>query len=209
MTFDTYTDCGKYFNVSKDTISNRIAKGKVYDFKYQFRDHTTDKWSPIDQSVIKHARKVNSSLFLHTRRARQLRAMHPVQIRQLFTGEIKTFESLSSLAEFLEVKNGTITRWITEQKQPVVRGYYQIKLLSDTSPWENVDPYFALMKTTGRVPVEVENICTKERTVYQSVVDAARSLGCKDYMMYVYAASNGKRIYNGNRIGFYPLTVHS
>ena len=206
-TYNSFTECGEAFGISKDSVSDRVKKpSKLYDKKYLFRLHSVSPWPQIPDDKIEYARKtpVISNI---VRDKRKERAQIPVQILNRLTNEIKTFDSLSDLAQYLNVKNGTLSRWLSNNEQPIVKGYNQIKLLSDTNDWDMKDPYFGLMNTTGHIPVE--SVQVNKRIVYTSISEAAKRNNCTPNEMYNKVRSNGKILYNdGKRYGYYPCFVN-
>lgn len=53
--------------------------------------------------------------------------------------EIKCFATQADLAAYLNVSVVTISLWLDRPNQPVLPGYIQVKLLSDETPWRDVE----------------------------------------------------------------------
>ena len=194
--FVSYTECGLEFGISKDGVANRVQNpAKIYDGKYLFRNSSNEDWPDINYDGIITARIANINKSTESTELRRRRAEHPMLARHLLTNKVLSFRSCDNLARFLGVKPGTISRWLSYFKQPVVGDYYQLKKADDTSPWENVDPYLALFKTTGRRPIEVYDTISKESSIYQGISACAR-----DRNITLCEATN--RVYN------YPLRIY-
>ena len=205
--FVSFSECGAAFGITRDGVANRVRNpSKVYDGKFLFRLSSNEDWANIDYDTLKYARIANTNRSEGQTSLRQLRAEHPVLARHMLTNKVLSFRSCGNLAAFLCVKPGTLSRWFAYFKQPVVGDYYQLKKADDPSPWEDVDPYLALSKTSGRIPIEVYNVETGESSIYQGISACARDRG-----LMLDEASNriyGKpyRVYADNCVyGRYPL----
>lgn len=194
--FPSIVDCANTLGVSKDKINYRVkTKGKVLfpeKLLYLFR---SDK-----EEFLKNFMKKNYIKETHGTKT-------PIQVKNLISGEIKTFDRLSVFASELKTPLPTISSWFSKTDQPVVPGFYQIKLISDNSPWRDVgDIYLELSKTTGTKPVITTDL-TGQTKIYISAVECCKDNSITPTCLSYRLKSNGKVFYSGKKYAYYTDTI--
>ena len=95
-------------NLSKDVVSSRGYRGECYHYdglQFKFGSDSFTKLTPIR----------------HTGRD------IPISIRNVFTGEIEEVYNSFTAAVHLKVSIATISKYINDKPQPVLKGFVQIK----------------------------------------------------------------------------------
>ena len=206
LQFDTFTACGEYFGLSKDAISDRAnAYPTIYPGYWQFRRRCDDAWTIPSVNLDSIPSIYTPQKYDKQKRIEQ--TSKKILLRETTNqNTVHSFSSMSELAKFLNVKNGTITRWLKSNNQPIVSNYYQLKM-NDGSDWIDTDPYLGLAETTGQQPVVVVNDTTGESTIYKSIAELARAENISANQAYSKATSCGSKVYNGFRYWIYSSYV--
>lgn len=205
--FRSFTECGMYFGLSKDAISDRVLSyPKIYPGYWQFRKISSDEWITPDVDLNQIPSVYIPQHYNSEKKAEKIRKKILAMAR-LENNKIYEFQSMSDLAKFLNVKNGTLSRWLKSSDQPIVTGFYQLKF-DDGSVWKNIDPYLGIAITTGQQPVI--SICdeTGETRMYKSIADLARSECISANAAYSKATSEGTKSYGGVRYWIYSHYVN-
>lgn len=181
--FPSILECALYLNISKDIVNYRVKKGQkqVFPDRYQYRYYTNTEWFiPID---------IENNLLNNGNTKKVL-------LRHIENNDIKIFDKLSDLANYLNVSSATITSWLNIPNQPVLPGFVQIKLFSDKTPWrEVIDPIleFGLLNQKS---VKTINIFTGKIEVFQSAVECAKHRNISTTALNHRLKSNGKKYFS-------------
>lgn len=185
--FDSIIDCARRYNVSKDTIVYRLTKDQDHIFpeRKQYRKFSNNPWpEPKD---IKLKIKENG-------------LCKNILLRNIKTGKVLEFEKMTDLSNHLKISPATLTGWINKINQPVLPGYYQIKMLSDKTPWRIVsNPEEELLKNFNcKKPVKVTNVKTNEFKIYDSAVDCSKILNIPLQTLHYRLKFEGKKVFVNN-----------
>lgn len=98
--------------------------------------------------------------------------------RNVLTGEIAQFRSISACASASEIDSATMRFRIQQQNQLVYSGKYQFKLDSDIRPWRTINNLCSESIRPG-IPrrIEVKDIFSGHVREYESIADAERGEG--------------------------------
>lgn len=130
--FPSIAECARTLGYTKDTVNWRVrTRGKVIHkdgLRFMFEEDVDDflaTYNPNETPVLKQKSKTKIT----------------IKMKNVKTGEILQFESISSLSSYIHVSKAVISRWLKEKNQPVLPGLIQLKYADDTSPWRKViDP---------------------------------------------------------------------
>lgn len=185
-------------NMSVPAIEYRVNSndGRVFPEGYQYKKVDSDT-----SLTDKEDADIEIALYGNCKR---------VYLRNVETGEVIEYDSLSNLANALNMPLPTLSTYISksETKQPIIPGLFQLKFYNDKRDWIDYDdPWIELQKVTGRPLVQVTNATTGETKIFISQADCAREMGCS-----ITALNNRLRIRgtdsvykDGNRYGYYPF----
>jgi hypothetical protein len=178
-------DCARSLDMTKDAVAYRVKIGdsRVFPEKKQYRASDESKPWYIPSNVEKDLMSNTTS--------------KPVMLRDVISGEVKSFAKLSTLAFFLRVSPSTITLWISQLNQPVLPGFVQIKWANDTTPWRDVDDqYLELERYSGKKAIKVVDTKTNEVKIFTSGVECANAMGLKPTALNHRLKSKGTVIYS-------------
>ena len=97
--------------------------------------------------------------------------------KNLRTGKIVHFDSISDLCREFHINNSTMTHLLNEVDQPIIPGPYALKFASDPSEWKYKSPAEALMKQRSRKLILATNTLTGKKTMYLDQLDCAKGRG--------------------------------
>lgn len=191
--YPSATSAAEALGLSKDAVLYRLRIGmtRVFPERLQYRSNIGEfPWyipANIDVELM-----YNSTL-------------KPVSVRNVFTGEVLTFNSITETANFLKRPLSTLSVWLSLPNQPVLPGYIQIKHLYNMSDWRVVvDPYIELAEFTKQRPVKVIIAATGEFIIYPSAVEAAMYNDLKPTTLnYRLSNGNGKVFPDGKMYVYY------
>lgn len=179
--------------VTKDAILYRLRIGmtRVFPERLQYRPNLGDFPWYIPENVEMEL-LVNSTL-------------KPVSIKNIITGNVLTFNSITDAAMFLSRPLPTMSVWLSLPNQPVLPGFIQMKFLYDQSDWRMTgDPFVELAAFTKVRPVKVTIAETGEFVVYTTALEAATAHGLKPTALnYRLQNGNGKVFPDGKSYVYY------
>ena len=112
-------ECG----LTKDVISARCQRDEEYIYSdlNQYKFGHSEFIKPLSVNKIE--------LIMHTGRSK------PVVLRNVMTGEITEFNQSEEVAKYLNCSCASISKWLRDESQPIVTGFYQLQSLKDLKPW--------------------------------------------------------------------------
>lgn len=191
--------CARDMGVSKDFINWRVKAGetRIFPERKQYRaSHVDIPWYvPEDIDCNLSANGVSKHIFT----------------RCVFTGKVKQYTKISDLAYDLDIYPSVITKWIKQPNQPVLPGFIQIKLRSDSSPWrEVIDPYLEYEENLGSKVVKVINSETGESKYFISAKECADIMKLNPTALNYRLKSKGKKVFSdGYSYCYYSDTLWS
>lgn len=165
--YPSMIECARDLGLTKDAVSYRISVGeqRVFPERKQYRIKSNIPWfipPNIDASL-----SVNGTT-------------KSIQVKFVFTGEIRSFEKLSDFATAFGISPATATLWINQSNQPVLPGFIQLKWLHDTTPWRAIgDPYAELEAYTGKRCIRVTHVGSGKVQIFTSAVECAEAMQLK------------------------------
>ena len=190
--FASIIDCATAFGVSKDNINYRVkTKGKVLFPEKMLYLFKSDK-----DEFFKNFMRKNYVTETHgTKKS--------IYVKDLKSGKIETYDKMSDFCNKMKLPLPTLTGWLNRVHQPVVPGLFQIKLISDPTPWREIsDVYLELIKTTGCKPVVVTTE-DGECKIYTSPIECCNELKINPTCLNYRLKSNGKTFYSGKSYAYY------
>lgn len=186
--------CSRVLGTSKEFVLWRLKKGehRVYPERLQYRKgHSDSPWVEPSKLDIEYIRSGNVT---------------PLVAKNVITGVIQFYETLTEFAALHEIKKSTAAQWVSAENQPVFPGFIQVKKAVDVSEWRVVeDPYLELEKSTNKRCVVVIRSRGKP-LLFTSGVDCAKAMGIKTTLLDYRLKSNGEKIFNdGNRYCYYSV----
>ena len=193
--YPSIIECAKAVNLNKDPVQARVRAGehRVFPEGLQYRkSHSDDPWPPGDAKDIENLKFGRNIAVL---------------VKYHFTGEVKRYEKLSTLAAELKLCLATIWKWHAVDGQPMLPGFMQIKRIDDPSPWRTInDPYIELAKFTGNRCVQVCDELTQEKTIYPKAIIAALKNNISPTALNYRLMTCGTVVFSDNkRYGYYPF----
>lgn len=151
--------CGRATGLDKDQMRFRaLSDGqRTYPELKQYRPKSSSsEWAVYDPSApVMHGH------------------VFPIQMRDLNSGEIKTFDKQRDLAAYLGKGEAYVSKWSNDPRQPVLEGLIQIKPLNGT-PWiDHDDPYISVEESTGNRLIMVTDVDRAVSTIYFSARECA------------------------------------
>lgn len=165
-TYPSATEYGRQFGFTKDAILYRLKAGvdRVFPEMKQYRPLL----EPVEWNTPKN---IEAALAKNS-------TSKKVLIRKLKENKVLQFDQLQQAAEYLSITHQTISMWLGKKNQPVLPGWIQIKLLSDETPWREVnDPEKELIETQLRRPVVMLHEESGEKFYYSSIAECANAIG--------------------------------
>ncbi|WP_144106712.1 HNH endonuclease [Paraburkholderia sp. BCC1886] len=184
-------ECARSLGISKDAIAWRVKADscRVYPERKQYRLAAAGSEWPVS---------VGDLLTWYGR-------TRPVDARNVMTGEVRGFDSLTQLAGYLDVALPTVQQWLTAPNQPVVSGMHQLKWREDKTPWRDVqNPYYEHEIFSGKRVVLVTNQSSGEEQIFLSAIDCAKALGIRPTALTYRLKSEGKTVFpDGLKFKYY------
>lgn len=191
--YPSYTNCGAYLGFTKDAINYRVKCGetRVFPERKQYRSaFVTTPWFIPDKHAIAHLRHGRS---------------RSVLLKNVETDETFAFEKAMDVAEYLKVCIASVSGWLSDESQPLIKDIYLIKWMDSIAPWRQTGSFFqeCLSNRAKRV-VCVTNDTTKQVTTFTSAVECARVMGLNPTALNYRLTSNGEKVFkDGNRYSYY------
>ena len=192
----TYPSCTEYAREvgwTKDKVIWRVkvGEGRVFPEGKQYRPASqTGPWFiPED---------VDLSVLMNTRSRITL-------VRDVFTGTVKEYPSLSEAARDLRVSKATLSNWIWKKAMPVLPGFIQVKFSHDPRPWRPVsDPYLELQISLDSKIVRVTEEKTGNHTYFTSIVECGKKMGLSPTALSYRLKSKAQTVFSdGFRYAYY------
>lgn len=194
--YPSVTAYARTINLSKDAILYRLSRGERHVFperkQYRFAKLTTPWIIPEDVDKTILANGTNKTILL----------------RNVITDEVMTFSKLKDLANYLNISPSTVTLWLSKKNQPVLPGFYQIKLGWDLTPWRKVeDPKAELYKfINSKKAVKITHVETGVSKVFDSAIQCANEMGLTASALNYRLKSTGSVVYNdGYTYDYYSI----
>lgn len=103
---------------------------------------------------------------------------HPILMRNVFTGEVTEFFSISECSRELGLSTDAARFRLSRGNQKIFPGGYQFKRKVDLTPWRIPENPEEELRSNGYpLPVLVKNVFTGEVKEYVNVTDAAKTTG--------------------------------
>lgn len=183
--YTSLSACGADIGLTSASIKERLSKpeNRVWDKSLLFRTgHSDGKW-PTD---------------LLDRNGRD----RDVAIKDLVTGKVSIFATLSELKRFINYKTPTLWVRTNDKSQPIQPGLYQTKFLDDDTPWrESEDFILDLQKTMNCKIIAVES--DGEFECYTSAMECCRSHDVKPTALNHRLNLKGKGLFDQKRFWRY------
>lgn len=182
---------------SKDKVNwrIRIGEGRVFPEGKQYRPaNVTTPWyipEDLDLAILQNGRPTVTL------------------IKDVLTGKVTEYHSLSEASRQLGVSKAALSIWITFRDMPVLRGFIQAKFAHDPRPWRPVsDPYLEIEMTTGTRAVKVTEDKTDKVYIFPSLVECAQAMGLKPTALSYRLKSKGGTVFSdGRRYAYYSDTI--
>ena len=192
--YPSMTEAARDLGVNIDFIHHRVYRGKQRAFpeRKQYRkDYGDEPWRIPTKYELATLTDTGSK---------------GVIARSTITKEIHLFESLTEFANHIGVKLPTASTYVNDKNQPVVNGCYQVKWVTDETPWREVeDSILELEKTTNKRAIVVipENDVP---LLYLSAVDCAEEMGISTTLLNYRLKSDGMTKFpDGKRYIYYSV----
>lgn len=185
--------CGRMLGITKDSTNLRArTNGKrVFPEMYQYRRGISSKpWPiPTEEDI----------------RTAKLGVLIAVQMRDVLTGNVLTFDSLTDLAKYLKISVPAASTWLARPNQPVLPGYIQLKRATDLTPWRPiVDAVLELSGSTCNRSVVVIDSKTGQVGQFESAVKCAIARGITPTALNYRLTTKGRSIFrDGCRYIYY------
>lgn len=148
---------GRAYGLNKDQIMFRLEgePGRIYPERKQYK---------FLEDMTNWAEKEDAEIDIETYGTRK-----KVLVRNLVSGEVKEFDKLSDLADFLNISMSHLSTRLSETIHPLFPGFYQVKLKADKREWRcPSNPIMELCTVKAKAPVVVTDSRTGEKTLYMS-----------------------------------------
>ena len=191
MSFPSVIACARNLGLSKDAVVHRVrSKGqRVFPERMQYMAANCDEsWftpEDIEAALCENGRS------------------NAVLVRYLPDDYIIELENQFTFSKIFDVSQATVSTWLAKEGQPVLPGFIQIKLASDTTPWRYVeDEYLELEKTTGKRAVVAWNNHLVDK--YTSAAECAMDSGLSPTALNYRLSSKGEKAFSdGKRYAYY------
>ena len=191
MTFPSVIACARNLGLSKDAVSYRIrSKGqRIFPERMQYMAANCDESWFTPENIEAALRENGRS--------------NAVLVRYLPDNYIIELEDQFTFSRMFDISQATVSTWLAKEGQPVLPGFIQIKLVSDTTPWRHVeDEYLELEKTTGKRAVVVWNDHILDK--YTSAAECAIDNGLRPTALNYRLSSKGQKVFSdGKRYAYY------
>lgn len=129
-----------------------------------------------------------------------------VDIHLLGSLEGYTFERLGLAADFIGISHSAASRYLNDESQPVLPGYYLMRKSDSGIPWREVeDMYMEADKQSGNRSVVIFQPKTGYRAIYPSGREACRETGLKPTALGYRLKSDGETYYRGFKYCYYDV----
>ena len=189
--FPSYIECARKFGLTKDAVVHRLKSdpSRVFPEGKQYK-HSNDgvDW---DKIVIPRGRRLFG-------RAR------PVLCLDLLTKQETAFSSARQLAEYLDMSEASVCKWLKMENHPVIPGLYQVRH-DDGKNWRKVKDYYLELEsnTSSRCVVTIDPD-GKNVKVFESAKKCSEWVGITPTNLDHRLKSNFGRVFpDGKRYGYY------
>lgn len=179
--------CARDRGLKKDDVNRRLSfpESRVWGDRCQYRWAEKDKeWiipEDVDLEVLKNG----------TRKS--------IAVKHLLENKTYIFEALSDAANHLNIALPTLSMWLDRPGQPVLPGYVQVKLLTDTAPWREVkDPRLEFSKNSLYRVIKVTDQDGNVK-LYDTARECARDNGLLTTTLNERLNSNGAKVYSDGK----------
>ena len=179
--------CARDRGLTKDNVTRRVSfpESRVWGDRCQYRWAEKDKeWiipEDVDLEVLKNG----------TRKS--------IAVKHLLENKTYIFEALSDAANHLNIALPTLSMWLDRPGQPVLPGYVQVKLLTDTAPWREVkDPRLEFSKNSLYRVIKVTDQGGNVK-LYDTARECARDNGLLTTTLNERLNSNGCKVYSDGK----------
>ena len=191
--FPSFIECAKFFNMSKDEVSNRVNSSlngdRLFPEGRRYRKHSNDPWS------IEISSKYGRNMQL--------------DVMDLTTGKVFRNMNLTNVSNLVNISMPRLYCILKDHDQPVVPNMFVIKKSSDKT-WRKIgDPILEISKVTKRRPVQVFNPVTKDMKIYSSCLDCAKDMNILPTTLNERLKHHGVVYSDGYMYGYYPFCVNS
>ncbi len=105
-----------------------------------------------------------------------------VESRNVNTGRVDVYYSLSECCRQHDITRSTLLNRLRSNDLTVYRGGYQFKLVSNETPWPEIDPNSYYFDGSGvGFPISVKNVVTGEVTDFDVMGEATQAFGVTRY----------------------------
>lgn len=189
-TYPSFIDYARTAGMSKDMVRNRLLvcqNGlRVFPEWKQYRVHSDEPWpTRIDCNVRGKPDAFGRS--------------HPIEVKDLNTGEITEYVSVTEAAYGLGTTPGVLFSRLYTCKQPILPGMKQVRYASDTEWIAYDDPLLESFKSRGSRPVEITDTNTGETKYFRTCSEAARFVGVIPTTLHERLKSDGKVVFSDGR----------
>jgi len=120
-----------------------------------------------------------------------------VDVKNVYTGEITTYESMHKCGEAFGVSGNTVVYWLKRKNQPLIPPGVLMKFKNDPTPWRKVDDPERELQLYGRSnKVLVKDVVSGEVKEYERQKDAAHALGISKPQMTRRIAAAGQPLWD-------------
>lgn len=189
-TYPSFKEYSRTSGMSKDMVRNRMLlcqNGlRLFPEWKQYREHSDEPW-PTSADCNKRGRPDRFG------------KAHPVEVKNLITGEVTEYVSLTAAAADLGTSVTVLFSRLYDNKQPVLPGMKQVKYADDPEWIEYPDPYLESFKSRGSRPVEITDARTGESRYFRTGADAAKYAGILPTTLRERLKSSGNTVFSDGR----------
>lgn len=179
--YSTVSEAGSDLNINPGTITRRfVTKNNKPLFGYQFKaQDDVSPWTSFTEKEYLDSLVPGS---------------YEVNLRNLLTGEEKTFFSITEASKFLNRLN--INLRLKEENQPIYEDGWQVKYSHDK--WEEVEDFEEVIYKL-RKDIQARNEETGEIILAENSIRMSEYLKCDPKAIRKAALTRGNQIYKGHR----------